>query len=89
MKKEKVYTEEMAEEYAIKQYEAMIRRKQKSLRTKIMNNIKERGLPPYEIQYEFLKNNPNTELPFPELDHRETVIAWREAIAEYKFNLGS
>ena len=87
MAKQKVYTEQDAEIDAFNEYDKMIRAKSKSLRTDVKKYIRERGLPPAEQQYLFLKTHPNTELPVMELDHKETVIAWRQGIEEYKYEL--
>jgi len=96
--KEKFYTEEDAYEHALAIYNKMIKAKKKSLALKVYNQCKEGGkkqkgrkqlksLRTLELQFEYLKDHPNTPLPVPELDHSETVEAWNQGIKDYKHDV--
>ena len=98
-KKEIVYTEEDAINDAFLQYDKMIKLKKKGLATKIYNQCSEGGkkakkkqlksLLTMEYQLEYLENTPNAKLPVPELDHSETVEAWKTGIKDYKYDLAN
>ncbi len=89
MKRENIYTEEMAIDYAINEYEKLVRRKVKGLKTRIFNACSKKGLRTIELQFDWLQDNPSTEPLVIELDHENTLLAWRGGIKEYKDNIGA
>ncbi len=82
--REQTYTEEMAMDDAINEYEKLIRRKIKGLKTKVINGCCSKGLRALKLQFEWLEKHPNTELPIPELDYKETVFAWGDGIKQFE-----
>ncbi len=84
MKKEKVYTESEALEYAFNEYSKLIKRKMKGLSTRVYNGCSSKGLIAMKIQCKWLAEHPNTLLPVEELDHEETVSAWFTGITNYE-----
>ena len=102
MAKQKVYTEDNAIIDAFKQYNKMIKSKKKGLATQIYNQCAEGGkkqkakskkglksLLTMEYQLEYLESTPSAKLPVPELDHSETVEAWKTGISDYKYDLAN
>jgi aryl carrier-like protein len=84
MKKAKVYTEQMAEDFALNEWAKLVKRKTRAFKKKIITQCSKKGLRMIELQYDWFKENPLTELPIEELDHKETLTAWQEAITEYR-----
>jgi len=81
---QKNYTEKELIDDAINQWNKLIVRRKRSLSTRVFNRCKNLGLRSTQFQLDDLKKTPNTLLPFPELDHQQTVESWIDGINLFK-----
>lgn len=75
------------EEIAAHEHQKRLRRLYRSLKTKVKNLCKLEGIRVAELELEFIKENPSTELPIPELDMADTIEAYKEGIELYREEL--
>lgn len=75
------------EEEKIHEHNKIINRKMRGFSTRIKNRCAEFGLYLMQVQYNWLVDHPNTELPVKELNHEQTVEAWKIGLENYEENL--
>jgi hypothetical protein len=63
--------------------ETKINRKYSGLKTRLKNACAADGLRLVQLRYEYLKKNPNTGLPVPELSYELTLRAYEVSIEEF------
>ena len=87
MAKEKELTPEEIEEKKRRELQKLVRRRIRSLKIRTLNKCKKIGLRAVRLQFDWLKDNPETELPYSELTHKQAVQAWSDGIEMFEEEL--